>query len=190
MKENTLINEIVKSKEGSKIQELVLIVSGVIFLGLTAQIIMPLPFSPVPITGGTFGVLLIGLVYGKKLGLKTIISYLSAGMLGIPLFAGMGSGLLFLRPTGGYLIGYVFMVLICGYLTEKGWGKSYIKTFIMMITAETVMYLFGLFYLSFFVKSNLLTIGLYPFIIGDFIKMLLVTFALPSAWKVLEYLKK
>lgn len=190
MKENTLINEIVKSKENNKIQEIVLIISGVIFLGLTAQIIIPLPFTPVPITGGTFGVLLIGLVYGKKVGLKTIISYLSAGMLGIPLFTGTGSGLLFLRPTGGYLIGYIFMVLICGYLTEKGWGKSYIKTFVMMVSAEIVMYLFGLFHLSFFVKSNLLTMGLYPFIIGDIIKMLLVTFTVPSAWKALEFFKK
>lgn len=190
MRENILINEIVKEKSRSRITELLLIVSGAIFLGMTARISIILPFTPVPITGQTFGVLLIGLVYGRKLGLKTIGSYLAAGMAGLPFFGTGGPGLLFLKPTGGYLIGYVFMVLICGYLTEKGGGKSYIKTFGIMLLAETAMYLCGLIQLSFFVKSNVLEMGLYPFIIGDLVKMGLVTLAVPSIWKALDFHKK
>ena len=190
MRENILINEIVKEKSRSRITELLLIVSGAIFLGMTARISIILPFTPVPITGQTFGVLMIGLVYGRKLGLKTIGSYLAAGMAGLPFFSTAGPGILFLKPTGGYLIGYVFMVLICGYLTEKGWGKSYVKTLAMMLLAETVMYFFGLIHLSFFVKGNVLEMGLYPFIIGDLVKMALVTFSVPSVWKAVDSFKK
>ena len=190
MKENILINSLIKEEELSRTKELFLIITGVLFLGLTAKIIIPLSFTPIPVTGQTFGVLLIGLVYGRKLGLKTILSYLGGGILGIPLFANLGTGFFFLKPTAGYLIGYIFVVLICGYLSERSWGKSYVKTFLIMIIAEFVMYFFGLLYLSFFVKENLLMMGLYPFIIGDIIKMLLVTFSIPSAWKLVNFFKK
>ena len=189
MRENILINKIIKEKNESRITELLLIISGTIFLGMTARITIMLPFTPVPITGQTFGVLMIGLVYGRKLGLKTIGSYLAAGMAGLPFFSTGGPGLLFLKPTGGYLIGYVFMVLICGYLTEKGWGKSYIKTFGIMLLAETAMYLCGLVLLSFFVKSNVLEMGLYPFVIGDLVKMALISFTVPSIWKAVDFSK-
>ena len=190
MRENILINKIIKEKSESRMTELLLIISGAVFLGMTARISIMLPFTPVPITGQTFGVLMIGLVYGRKLGLKTIGSYLAAGMAGLPFFSTAGPGILFLKPTGGYLIGYVFMVLICGYLTEKGWGKSYIKTFGIMLLAETAMYLCGMIHLSCFVKANVLEMGLYPFVIGDLIKMSLVTFSVPSIWKAVDFFKK
>ena len=190
MRENILINKIIKEKSESRMTELLLIISGAVFLGMTARISIMLPFTPVPITGQTFGVLMIGLVYGRKLGLKTIGSYLAAGMAGLPFFSTGGPGLLFLKPTGGYLIGYVFMVLICGYLTEKGWGKSYIKTFGIMLLAETALYLCGLIHLSFFVKANVLEMGLYPFVIGDLVKMSLVAFSVPSIWKAVDFFKK
>ena len=110
-------------------------------------------------------------------------------MAGLPFFGTGGPSLLFLKATGGYLIGYVFMVLICGYLTEKGWGKSYIKTFGIMLLAETAMYLCGLVHLSFFVKSNVLEMGLYPFVIGDLVKMALISFTVPSIWKAVDFSK-
>jgi biotin transport system substrate-specific component len=190
MRENILINKLVKEKSESRITELLLIISGAIFLGMTARISILLPFTPVPITGQTFGVLMIGLVYGRKLGLKTIGSYIAAGMAGLPFFSTTGPNILFLKPTGGYLIGYVFMVLICGYLTEKGWGKSYVKTFGIMLLAETAMYICGIIHLSFFVKGNVLEMGLYPFIIGDLFKMAVVGLSVPSIWKALDYFKK
>lgn len=87
MRENILINKIIKEKSESRMTELLLIISGAVFLGMTARISIMLPFTPVPITGQTFGVLMIGLVYGRKLGLKTIGSYLAAGMAGLPFSA-------------------------------------------------------------------------------------------------------
>ena len=190
MRENILINQILDEKESSIAKEILLVISGVIFLGLVSQVVMPLPFTPVPITGQTFGILLLGLVYGKKLGLKTIGAYLAAGSLGMPVFLGGTSGLLFLRPTGGYLIGFFFAVMLCGYLTEKGWAKSYGKTLLIMILAEIVLYTFGLVHLSLFVKGNVLLMGLYPFLAGEVIKIALITLILPSAWKIFGDIKK
>ena len=78
------------------------------------------------------------------------------------------------------------MVVLCGYLAERGWTKSYAKTLITLLLAEIVLYFFGLAQLSFFVKKDLFLVGLYPFIIGDVIKVVLLTFILPSTWKFLK----
>ena len=188
MNQNILINEMVNldGKNKTIIKKILLVITGVVFLALLAQVSIFLPFTPVPITGQTFGVLLIGLVYGRKLGVSTISAYIAAGTLGLPVFAGLGSGLIFLSPNGGYVIGYFFMVVLCGYLAEMGWTKSYGKTLIILLLAEIVLYFFGLVQLSFFVKKDLFLAGLYPFIIGDVIKVFLLTFILPSTWKFLK----
>ncbi len=188
MNQNILINEMVNldGKNKTIIKEILLVITGVVFLALLAQVSIYLPFTPIPITGQTFGVLLIGLVYGRKLGVSTIAAYIGAGSIGLPVFTGLSSGLVFLRPSGGYIIGYFFMVVLCGYLAERGWTKSYAKTLITLLLAEIVLYFFGLAQLSFFVKKDLFLVGLYPFIIGDVIKVVLLTFILPSTWKFLK----
>ena len=192
MNQNILVNQIVnfKGKKEKLIKEVLLVSAGVVFLTLTAQVRIYLPFTPVPITGQTFGILLIGLVYGRKLGMSVVGTYIAAGTLGLPLFTGAGSGIVFFKPSGGYIIGYFFAVMICGYLAEKGWTKSYIKTLFVILLAEIAIYFFGLVQLSFFVKKDLFLLGLYPFIIGDIIKVLLLTLILPGAWKVLKISKK
>ena len=161
---------------------------GVLVLSLLAQVAIPVPFSPVPITGQTFGILCLGLLYGRKLGLATILSYITLGSLGMPLFAKGGSGILFFSPSGGYLIGYVFFVLICGYFAEKGWTQSPVKLLIAMLLGETAMYICGLAQLSFFIPSEtVLSAGLYPFVIGDLVKMAMLAILLPTAWKIKKY---
>lgn len=156
---------------------------GVLFLALLAQVAIPIPGSPVPITGQTFGVLCLGLFYGRSLGLKTIVAYLLLGSLGMPLFAKGGSGILFFSATGGYLIGYIFAVLLCGYLAEKGWTKSFVKLGAAMLMAEVLIYFFGLVQLSYFVPGGtVLASGLYPFVFGDLVKMLLIVGAFPLMW--------
>ena len=188
MNQNILINEMINidGKNKKLVKEVLLVITGVIFLALTAQISIYLPFTLIPMTGQTFGVLLIGLVYGRKLGTSTIAAYIGMGALGFPVFAGLSSGLVFLKPSGGYIIGYFFAVILCGYLAEIGWTKSYAKTLIILLLAEIVIYFFGLIQLSFFVKRDLFLLGLYPFVVGDVIKVLLVTFILPSTWKFLK----
>ena len=171
------------------LNQVLLVTMGVIAMALLAQVAIPVPFSPVPLTGQTFGVLCLGLLFGRKLGLATILSYIALGSIGMPLFAKGGSGLLFFSPSGGYLVGYVFAVLLCGFFAEKGWTKSIFKLFAVLFVAEILIYAFGLTQLSFFIPSEaVLSAGLYPFILGDLTKMLMVAMLLPAVWKLKEKL--
>lgn len=188
MKQKSLIYNIVKTenKNFNILQTIFLILSGTIFLSLMAQLKIVLPFTPIPITGGTFAVLLLGLSYGKKLAPATLLTYIAAGTLGLPVFANFKSGSLF-SASGGYIIGYLVAAIICGYFADKGWTKSYIKTIFVLILATIAIYVFGLIQLSIFVPNkNVFVIGLYPFIPGDIIKMLAVTLLLPTTWKFIN----
>jgi biotin transport system substrate-specific component len=192
MQQGALATEIylLKGKKLAGLENIILPIIGVIFLSLVSQISIRLPFTPVPLTGQTFGVLAIGLLFGKKLGIYATGAYILLGTIGLPIFGGGSSGLFFLTPSGGYIIGFFFAVVLCGYLSEKGWSESYVKTLISMLLAESIIYLFGLVHLYSFVKNNVFEFGLYPFIFTDLIKIFLVTLILPNTWKVFNYLKK
>ncbi|MBP6125799.1 MAG: biotin transporter BioY [Leptotrichiaceae bacterium] len=187
MKSNLLINNLIKTENKNQtiVKNVSLVIFGTIFMSLMAQLKIVLPFTPVPITGGTFAVMLIGLLYGKKLAPATLLSYIVAGTIGLPVFAGFKSGLILFSPTGGYVIGYFLAALMCGYFADKGYTKSYIKTIIILLLASVVIYFFGLIQLSFFVgNKNVFMVGLVPFIPGDLIKITFVTLLLPSIWKI------
>lgn len=173
-----------QSKELTTLMNIVLVSIGIIAMSLLSQIAIPLPYTPVPMTGQTFGVLSIGLLYGRRLGLITILSYIALGTLGLPIFSNGKSGFLFFSASGGYLIGYIFAVLLCGRMAEKGWTQSYLKMFLLLLMAETLIYTFGLLQLHFFIKSSVFAAGLYPFIFGDLAKMALVIAIFPTAWKI------
>ena len=159
---------------------------GAAFIGLFAQIAFPLPFTPVPITGQTLAVLLIGALLGSMRGSLSVILYLAWGSLNLPLFAGGGAGLARLAgPTGGYLVGMIIAAWIVGKLIEAGWGRKLRLTVSAMAIGNVAIYAFGLAGLARFVPaSNLLSFGLYPFIIGDLCKVLVAGLALPilSRW--------
>ena len=189
MNQNLLINNLIRveSKNQAMLKNILLILSGTIFLALMSQLTIPLPFTPVPITGQTFAVMLIGLVYGKKLGSSTVITYIAAGSAGLPIFAGFSGGLPFFTPSGGYIIGFFFAALICGYFADKGWTKYPVKLIAVLIIAHTVLYFFGLLQLNIFLPNkNVFAIGLYPFIAGDVIKMMILSALLPTVWKFTE----
>lgn len=189
MNSNIIVNNIFKidNSERAIIKNAILAFVGVAFLALMAQVRITLPFTPVPITGQTFAVMLIGLTYGRKLGLVTISSYIFAGTLGLPVFSGLKSGFLLLSPTGGYIIGFFFAIAICGYFAELGWTKSYTKLFVTLAIAYFVLYAFGLLQLKlFFPNKNVLAIGLIPFIPGMIIKTIMTVILLPTAWKIVK----
>ena len=186
MNQKTLISTLTGTGSGEQeiVKNIFLIVSGTVFIALMANIKIVLPFTPVPITGGTFAIMLVGLTYGKKLAPATLLAYIIAGSAGLPVFAGFKGGLTVFSPSGGYIIGYFFAALICGYFADRGWTESYLKTVIVLLLANIVLYTFGLFQLSFFIgDKNVFMAGLYPFIPGDIIKMALVTLILPTIWK-------
>ena len=169
------------------IYNLLLILGGSLFISLTAQLAFRLPFTPVPITMQTFGVLLIGLTYGSKRGALTLVAYLAEGAMGLPVFANGGCGIAYLcGPTGGYLFGFVVAAFVIGYLAENGWDRKMLTAFAAMLIGTIVLFAFGLLGLSRFVgEDKLFVAGLIPFIPGEIFKSILVAISLPTAWKVL-----
>ena len=185
MKQNTLISNIIKieTKEKETFKNILLVLGGVAFLSIMSQVLIPLPYTPVPITLGTFGVTLMALLYGRKLGTATILSYVVAGSLGAPIFAGGKAGSLF-SPTGGYILGYIVATIILGYLADRGVTKSYVKTILSLILSSAIILTLGSLVLSLFVPGkNAFMIGVLPFLPGDALKSTTVTLLLPTLWK-------
>jgi biotin transport system substrate-specific component len=164
----------------------VLVVAGSALIALAAQIAIPLPFSPVPVTGQTFAVLLVAAALGARLGPASVALYVGEGLAGLPVFAGGTAGLARLTgPTGGYLVGFVVAALVVGRLAQLGWDRRIVTAVVAMLAGEVVIYAFGLAWLSRFPLSvGLLEAGLLPFIPGDLFKVVLAAVALPGAWRI------
>lgn len=151
--------------------------------GIMAQIIIPLPWTPVPITGQTFAVLMAGIFLGRYWGGISQVIYIALGVIGVPWFTGMTSGYgVFLGSTGGYLIGFILAALFLGHLTDKYVNaRSFTPMLLLMLFANfALIYIPGLIGLGawmYFVKGSmptiwsLLVMGLIPFIIGDLFKI-------------------
>jgi len=165
------------------------VVGFAIFTALCAKARISLPFTPVPITMQTFAVLSAGLLLGRTLGSASMALYLMLGVAGLPLFS-LGGGLSYLAgPTGGYLIGFLLAAYLIGYLTERGWDRSYRRCLAAMLAGELAIYLPGLLWLSRLTPPDaLFKMGLWPFIPGDLIKIGLISICLPSGWRLREYL--
>ena len=166
-----------------------LVVAGAGLVALAAQISIPMPFTPVPITGQTFAVLLVGASLGAPLGVASLLLYLLVGVAGAPVYAEQQGGWeTFMGPTGGYLIGFVLAAGVTGYLAQRRWDRRFSSSVTAMLSGNVVIYLFGLAWLAIDLNTSLektLELGLYPFIVGDLIKLYLAAALLPSAWKLL-----
>jgi Uncharacterized conserved protein len=174
------------------VADTLLVVLGSLFVALTAQIrISLLPFSPVPITGQTLGVVLVGSLLGPHLGLMALLLYLLEGAIGLPFFAGGAGGYNHLfGATGGYLISFPIAATITGWLAARGWDRRFLSAVASMVLANLVIYLIGATWLAFFIGAeNALTKGVLPFLIGDAIKIVLAAAVLPGGWQVLKWLR-
>ena len=173
-------------KRHALLYDLALIVAGSLLIGLCAQIKIQ-PFGPVPITGQTFAVLIIGALLGARRGSMAVLAYLAQGAAGLPVFAGVSGPAAFLGPTGGYLIGFVPAAYVTGLLAERGWDRRFATTVLAMALGNIIIYAFGLGQLSLLtgLSKTVLTAGLLPFIPGDILKIALAAMLLPSAWKLL-----
>jgi len=149
----------------------VLLVANLLLVAC-AQVRIPLPFTPVPITGQTFGVLLLGALLGRRYGTAIVMAYVLEGIVGLPVFAGWSGGLAKLfGPTGGYIVGFVPAAFAAGWLMELGWGRSFAKALAALLIANAIIYAFGLPWLAFFVGiDKALAMGLFPFVLGDLLK--------------------
>lgn len=162
----------------------VLAVLGSALLYVCSKIYVPLP--PVPISMQTYAVLLLGIAYGWRLAAATILLFIGEGLVGLPVFAGPEPGFAVLvGPTAGYIYGWVVAVALVGWLAEHGWNRSFVRILAAMALGNIVIYLVGLPWLSFFVpEGKTLALGLYPFLIGDGLKLLLAALTVPLVWRV------
>ena len=163
-------------------KKLVLSLGMAALIGILAQVRFYLPWSPIPITGQTFAVLLVGVLLGRWWGGVSLVIYAGLGAVGLPWFAGLNGGLAYLAgPTGGYIVGFILATLFVGYFTDKYVrSRSFVSMFTIMLVANFILiYIPGLVQLHFWlslVKGEavafypLLMMGAIPFIAGDVIK--------------------
>lgn len=173
------------SLTASSLRQVALVVAGVAFLALLAQ--LRLQIGPVPVTGQTLGVLLLGAAYGVRLGTLATGAYLLLGAAGLPIFTGGQAGLAYaLGPTGGYLLGFVVAAALLGYLAERGWDRTLGSAALAMLVASCVIYACGLAWLHVVLGGawlRTLQVGLFPFLLGDLLKLLVAAVSLPAAWR-------
>lgn len=175
--------------ENTWVYNTLLVFAGSWFVALLAQVSIPLaPFSPVPITGQTLGVLLVGSLLGSRLGLLALAVYMLQGIIGLPFFAEGNSGLQVITgATGGYIIGFIVAAGLVGWLAERGWDRRVHTTVASMVLGTLMIYLFGLPWLAVVLGSaeRAITLGLLPFIPGAIIKIAVAAGVLPGGWKLL-----
>jgi biotin transport system substrate-specific component len=167
------------------LSDTLLVVGASLVTALAAQIAVPVPWSPVPITGQTFAVLLSGAVLGARRAFLAQVLYLAEGACGLPVFAGGGSGLaVFSGPTAGYLVAFPVATGLVGTLAERGWDRRFRTMLAAMLMGSAPIFALGLIALAKFVPSDrLLAAGLYPFLPGDLVKATLAALAFPAAWR-------
>ena len=166
-------------------RDLALIIGFSLFTALMARVSIPLPFSPVPITGQTLAVLLAGATLGRWKGAAAMILYLAEGTQ-LPFYAGGASGLFWNMASGGYIIGFIPAAFVVGYLCEHGWDRK-VWIILAMLAGNAVLYIPGLLQLSFFVPNDkVFEFGLYPFIVGDLVKLYIASLVVPIAWTALD----
>ncbi len=169
---------------------IVLMLAGSAFIALSAQVQVPL--WPVPMTGQTFAVLIVGVAYGWRLGAATLLLYMAEGAMGIPVFAKAAAGpAVIMGPTGGYIMGFVLAAAVIGYLAERGWDRNVWSMALAMAIGNAAIYLLGLPWLALYLAgvgaeqpvAAAIAGGLTPFLLGDALKLALAACLLPVAWK-------
>ena len=157
-----------------------IVAAGVFTMALLAQLSIRLPWTPVPITGQTFGVSLMALLYGRRLGIITMATYILLGAFGAPVFA--AGQALALAPMVGYLAGMVVSAAVIGFMADRGFTQTFKQSFIACLIGSACVFSLGLLVLSTFIPhSQLLIAGLLPFIPGDLVKSAIASLISTSA---------
>lgn len=192
LRRNTLSAEVLPE---SWLTNIGLVLVGSWFIALSAQFSYQFSFSTVPVTMQTFAVLLVGALYGSRLGAATVIAYIAQGAAGLPFFA-QGHGGIWMgiaTPSGGYLFGFILCAYIVGWFAERGWDRS--KWIMLpMLLGNAAIYIPGLIWLhrDFAILGipisweTTLDYGLWPFIAGDLFKLVLAALAVPAGWTLVE----
>jgi biotin transport system substrate-specific component len=181
---------------GARVRDAVLVLSGAALLTLSAQVAIPLPFTPVPITGQTFAVMLIGAAYGVYRGLASMALYLAVGFAGVPVFspdpktgiARTGNQMVH-GASFGYIVGMALAMLLIGWLAQRAWDRRLTTSVRQMVLGNLVVYAVGVPWLAVaagLTWSDALAKGLWPFLVGDGIKIALAAGLLPVTWRLVR----
>jgi biotin transport system substrate-specific component len=172
---------------GERVRDVLLVIGFACLTGLSAQWEVKLPFTPVPVTGQTFAVLLGGVALGSGRALSGMVLYLVAGLTPwVPWFAGgSGGSEVMMSPTFGYIVGFIFAAGLVGKLAERGWDRTPLRTIATMIAGNLVIYAIGVPWLMAVTPSGLATAlskGVVPFLLFDAVKIVAAAGLLPAAW--------
>ncbi|AWW39565.1 MULTISPECIES: biotin transporter BioY [Streptomyces] len=171
----------------SRVRDVALVAGGAVLTGLAAQLAVPVPGSPVPVTGQTFAALLVGTALGARRGFLSLALYALAGVVGVPWFAEGGSGAA--APSFGYVIGLLLAATAVGALARRGADRTPLRMAGAMLLGEAIIYAVGVPYLALATgmsASAAIAAGLTPFLIGDALKAALAMGALPAVWKLVD----
>ena len=178
-------------------RDLVLVLGAAALMGVLAQV--AIPFVPVPITGQTLGVLLLGALLGSRRGALALLVYLGEGLAGLPVFANFASAwtpsstgvLTIVGPTAGYLLSFPIAAFVVGALAERGWDRQVWTAAAAMLVGQAVVYAGGLSWLAQLVgPTRAIELGLLPFLAGDAVKLIVAALALPAGWRLLGALDR
>lgn len=173
----------------SRVMSVVLVVAAAALTALAAQWRIVLPFTPVPITGQTFAVLLTGAALGWKLGGAGQMLYVAVGALGLPVFSEASGGIEVIQgATGGYLIGFIFAAALVGLMAERRQDRAFTTMFTAFMLGSILIYVFGIIGLMLATGWPLIEAvekGVVPFLLGDVIKASAAGLLLPGAWRLL-----
>jgi len=190
-----LIDHYLPQRVSSAVLQNALVVSAFALLtAALAQVRIPLGFTPVPVTGQTLAVLLSGAVLGAKRGAASQALYLVLGMIGLPFYSnGTGGWTVATGPTMGYLVGFIVAAAIVGRLAEHRHDRSVLSSIAAMTLGSMLIYVFGASWLAISLNiplasgdTNAISLGVAPFLIGDFVKMCLAGIATASTWRLIH----
>jgi len=167
-----------------------LVVAGAALVAALAQVEVPL--WPVPITGQTLGVVVVGAALGARRGAAALITYLFAGLAGLPVFAGFtGTIAIVAKPSFGFIIGFIVAAFVAGFFAERAWDRRPLLAFVGFVLASAIPFVFGIPYMAFilnvvgggsFGAAEILSFGLWPFVVGGLVKAAIAALLIPAAW--------
>ena len=171
-----------------------LVVAGAALVAVLAQVEIPL--WPVPITGQTLGVIVVGAALGAWRGAAALTTYMLAGLAGLPVFAGFTGTILALgKPSFGFIVGFIVAAFVAGWFAERAWDRKPLLAFAGFALASVMPFLFGVPYMAYilnvvsdgaFTFEQILGFGLWPFILGGLIKAALAALIIPGAWALVR----
>ena len=175
----------------SAVRNAVLVMAGAAFVGLAAQVSIPLPFTPVPLTGQTFAVLLTAAALGMWRGVASMSLYAVAGLAGVPWFAGASTAFKggALVVSFGYVLGFIAAAALVGWLAERGATRTAPRTAGLMVLGNVVVYALGATWLAAAIGVSLsqaIALGVTPFLLGDALKVALAAGLFPLSWRAVE----